>query len=718
MRDDSLIGPDARKSLEYLWPASLGILGVVAGWWLIPVLIHMMGRGGQQETIEWALYMSLLVVYPPIVFLLAKGGSRFWIVKMSIVKMSIVALSLLAAVGYLAFSPRRVVGFALALAAGAVTVALTRLEGEFRKAGAPRVTLASLIAATFAWISVSGLVSWGDAARWLIFRPQAAVVLLVAAWCACVALRERRVGGVIRHTDTTIIDWMAIAILALFSFRTFPIIEFYHWGFYIGPIEQMRQGGQLLWDTPSQYGFLSILLPTILPGSAWESFWFFQSTVFAIVAAIMYLGIRKIWRGGASSLLAFLVVSTTLFFRPRSDGLLLSAQMTPSGGPVRFVPIFFLLAALAHWIVDRDREVDDESFVIRGSLIWIFAVAWSAEAAIYCSAIWFSALAIFFAQSAAAWKESGRTNGWIVRRLGLFALAPVLTASATYVVVKLLYRIVVGRTPDFHGYLEYALLYSRGGFGALPIDPTGSVWFLLLIFFAISTAGALYLATQWRNKRLVMLAALWGGAWSIGSYFTGRSHPVNVLSLAPVMLYSAALLLRTLRSDYSAPWHEVIFAALVPAFAMPIVLTLGHGRAVAEITRPQLVPSAIVSQVPAMDTSLAALLTREGAKPNDPVVLIGDGRWMLPAWEMGGSKMMGDKSWLPKPYEIIGSLRRDRRDLYIDRNRAASPGGWLIHSKRASIAHYEELHQKLLEGRVESRRVENESWIVSWIGSH
>ena len=711
MQGQSLTGRDARKTLEFLWPASLGIVGVVLGWFLIPVAIHMVGRGGQQETVEWALYMSLLVVFPPLIWLLARGGPRLWVVRMSVV-----ALSLLAATAYVLVSPSRVIGIALALGAGAVTVLLTRVSPELRKFGAPIVTLPAVIAATFGWMSVAGLISWADAPKWLIFRPQAAVVFLLAAFGACVVLRETRVDGVIRRSGTTFLDWIAIAVLALFSFRTFPIVEFYHWGFYIGPIEQLRQGGQLLWDTPSQYGFLSILLPAMLPGTAWESFWVFQSIVFALVAAIMYLGIRKAGRGPVSSVLSFALVFTTLFFRPRSDTLLLPAQMTPSGGPVRFVPMFLLLAALARWLIDRDDEVKDESFVINGSLIWIFAVLWSAEAAIYCSAIWFSALAIFFAQSSATWSEAGRTRGWIIRRLGLLALVPVLTASAAYTIVRIAYRVIVGRMPDFHGYLEYALLYSKGGFGALPIDPTGSVWFLLLIFFAISTAGALYLANDWRNKRLVMLAALWGGAWSVGSYFTGRSHPVNVLSLAPILIFAAALLVRTLRSDLAAPWHEVVFAALVPAFAMPIVITLGHDRALAELTRPQLAPSEIVSQVPAMDTSLASLLVQAGAKPSDSFVLIGDGRLMLPPWRSGNSTLMSNRSWLPKPYEIIGSLMEPRRNVYIDRNRVSSPGGWLIHSKADTIAHFDLIHQKLLGERAESRRAENARWIVSWIG--
>ena len=35
----------------------------------------------------------------------------------------------------------------------------------------------------------------------------------------------------------------------------------YHWQPYVGVLEMMNQGGFLLWDTPSTYGFLSIITP-------------------------------------------------------------------------------------------------------------------------------------------------------------------------------------------------------------------------------------------------------------------------------------------------------------------------------------------------------------------------------------------------------------------------------------------------------------------------
>src|SRR6478609_907867 len=110
MKPDSVIGSDARRSLEFLWPASLGVIGVLLGWWLIPAAIHAVGRGGQQETVEWALYMSLLVIFPPVVLVLARGGERLFVLRMTIVILSIVA-----GVGYVAFAPNRIMGVALAL---------------------------------------------------------------------------------------------------------------------------------------------------------------------------------------------------------------------------------------------------------------------------------------------------------------------------------------------------------------------------------------------------------------------------------------------------------------------------------------------------------------------------------------------------------------------------------------------------------------------------
>ena len=51
---------------------------------------------------------------------------------------------------------------------------------------------------------------------------------------------------------------------------------------------------------------------------------------------------------------------------------------------------------------------------------------------------------------------------------------------------------------------------------------------------------------------------------------------------------------------------------------------------------------------------------------------------------------MSDRSWLPKPFEIIGSLPPARRQVYIDRNAASGIGGWLVHYQADTILHFDE----------------------------
>ena len=49
---------------EPLWVASLAALFVLWGYAWIPRAIRMLGRAGQAETVEWGVYMSLLVGFP------------------------------------------------------------------------------------------------------------------------------------------------------------------------------------------------------------------------------------------------------------------------------------------------------------------------------------------------------------------------------------------------------------------------------------------------------------------------------------------------------------------------------------------------------------------------------------------------------------------------------------------------------------------------------
>lgn len=711
-----------RQSAEPLWVAALGVHFIVLGKLLVPAIIHLVGRGGQTETVEWAIYMLLLVGYAPLVWFVAKVlPRRVSYATTSAIWLVIVFVSVFE-IAYYAVTASWLFFLAATLATAATTVLLdlARRRHEITRPDTRwdvSTTVPLFVAGLFGWMSAGGLVSWGDAVKWIAASGWTAIALLAATVVTVFALTPARNESAEGDSRPRWWDYPAIAALVIFSFRTYPMVEFYHWGFYVGPMEQLRQGGRLLWDTPSQYGFLSIVIPAILPGRAWASFWFFQSAIFAIVATLMYLAFRRLGSRWINSLFAFAITFTTLFFRPRTESLILPAQMTPSGGPVRFLWCFILVAFITGYFFRPPEKQSTSGFAIGGTAIWLASLLWSAEGAIYCSAIWFSSYAVFLAEQMIEWRKTAVAPREVWIRLAKNAAVPIIGVLALALLVTLTYLAVLATLPDWRGYLEYVLLYSRGGFSALPVDPTGSVWYLMLLFLGISTILFL-VATDVHDPRLVVLAGVWGGAWSVGSYFVGRSHPANALSLAPFLLFCVAISLRMIGADRSTRWYAMIVTAMVPAFVIPITLTLGHKGFATEVTHRQLPPARFTDQLPRLDPALLALLFEAGAQPGDSYVMVGDGRLMLPAWTTAERRgaVVSDRSWLPKPYEIIGSLPAGRRQVYIDRNARSNPtDGWLIHSKRDTISGYAALLAQIERTRHEERRFENSDWIMSWM---
>lgn len=708
---------DLAKGVEPLWIASTAALFVLWGYDWIPRLIRMLGHSGPMETIEWAVYMSMLVAFPVVAIIIAivlprvlKGQATI------VVKAFVIVVAMTSAVMFALNGRATLVGIALvpALIGALTSTGAWRIIGERNVDGIVALVLIGIVS-LIAWMMAGGLVYWTRATDWFLTSPLRFLALLVATAVAVVGLPRLREGKETKPAPGVafrVLSIFAVLVLIVFSFRTNPMVEFYHWGFWVGPIEQLRQGGWLLRDTPSQYGFLSILVPTAMPGSAWQSFWFYQAAIYAVVAVLMFAVFRKLRAGVGNFLLSVLLVFTSLFFRPRTATLILPSQMTPSGGPVRFLWCFVLLAWLLHaWKGDSDSEETSRgSFLLVGHLIWISSIAWSFEAAIYSSAIWFSAVAVYLIQRGGAEKRAGATSAQIVLSTLKSISLPVAMLLALYAIVWISYRIGIGAAPDLHGYIEFGLLYSRG-FGSLPIAPHGSIWYLLLVFFIASTVAVRFLVEDWRDFRLVIAAGVWGGIWSLSSYFVSRSHPVNLLSLAPVLLFALAILIVVIRHSTRRQWHGLVRAAMVPVLAVPIAMTLGHPGLFADLDTKQLSPARFTKQLPLMDQELEDLLKKAGAKPSDSFVRIADGRLMLPAWHgRDSTRIMSDKSWLPKPYEIIGSLNSERRKVYIGRNEGGK--GWLVHNKSITIAGFDERLDEIRGAYSIGQPVTSGDWIV------
>ena len=214
-----------------------------------------------------------------------------------------------------------------------------------------------------------------------------------------------------------------------------------------------------------------------------------------------------------------------------------------------------------------------------------------------------------------------------------------------------------------------------------------------------------------------MLAACWGGVWAVASYFTGRSHPVNLVALVPVLGYIVTACLRMMHFSPSSRGRYAVAATVLPLFAMPIVLTAGHREFPGAATVSQLSPRDFTDQVRPIDPELQNLLVEAGAKPGDAFVLASDGRLMLEAWTDTAGTQLIARSWLPKPFEIIGSLPEARREVYLERNaQRFAEQGWLVTSKSLEANGGDHLEEFVTAARPELQRRESAHWVVRLLG--
>ena len=124
----------------------------------------------------------------------------------------------------------------------------------------------------------------------------------------------------------------------------------YHWQPYVGVLEMMDQGGFLLWDTPSTYGFLSLVLPYLIPfGNAWQKIYIVNGI---LSLALGLLIIKIIWnkKGLIWYLISISMTLALVYYLPGGQNLINLAE-TPSGGAMRFFWVVLLM-----YVVVRVRE--------------------------------------------------------------------------------------------------------------------------------------------------------------------------------------------------------------------------------------------------------------------------------------------------------------------------------------------------------------------------
>ena len=666
-----------------LWPT-----GAISLIFLIAYFLN----GLDSETAEWRIYMILGMGTPVLLTLLlyldskghtadvVSGGYRF---------LSIFAL---AAMGFLMVLLSVYTSFYAAPFLGGICALPYAIHN--RKNASWYMALFIAFLSTLSWLGAGKMLYWSSLTDTLSASTYTLFICLVGIVCitwlihpewTIQLLKTRPIPPSLVHIGRWMGHWAVLVLLAWPSFRTDFFTDpnaLHHWSHWIGPAESVREGGWLLWDVPSQYGFLSILSIAVLPVStAWQALYLIQSVTVWIVAILVYIVFQRNRKGFLNGIFSCCMALAAVCFMSGAKDLI-GPQLVVSVGPMRFVWCHVLLFLV--WLFLLRPHPSLRLFRWLGSIAWLIGVLWSAESAVYSTAVFGAASFILAVQAIMEARKNGENWRTAPGRFLPYALTPLFLLFLALTAITLYYRVYLGTGPDWYAYIDYVVTYV-GGQCALPIEATGPVWVLFMAFCIVSTMMAEQAHKDAFSPRLAALAGFWGATWAVSSYFVSRSHPNNVNNLMPVICMIFGMLLKktTNKADiFFAPGHTLSCHALLPILGVVLLSTIGNPSLMGFIQQTQHPFTEVTTDFPLLSPSTRAMLDRNQVTLDQPLAYNHLGI-MLPMGRLREKAprktMLPTQTFLPKPLILLDGLSPERRIVFFKRHLARHPqGGWLI----------------------------------------
>jgi hypothetical protein len=529
------------------------------------------------------------------------------------------------------------------------------------------------------WQIFAKLIWWKSFDDLLLDSPLRFIVFSVAIVISIWWLRA----GHLMHKVPRFIEWAVFSVFLglYFLCATRQVLDFHHWSFFLGPIQLIRQGHWLLWDIPCQYGFLNILLASILPfESPLTSLYVLNSAALFIAAFLGYrLLISFSQKSISTSIFAGLLIFLSAFLLPAQADLLAGPTAFPSVSAFRFIWCYVLIYIFVRSLQSGRENRSRKSSLYLATFAWTLALFWSFESAVYSSCLWIPFFAVTqWGAASETYSKSLIRAGLVLRDFFLAALLPLTFGVLIYIY----YKINLGHGPDWYAFYEYALAY-KSGFGGILINYNGSVWTLLFVL-SLLTAVAAFAIKRKSISELAVATSIIGLIWGTASYFVSRSHDNNLCNLAPitVLALSAALILaKNFDKDESGlpVWRLTIQSVLVAIMVIGTTATLGNSRALPGLAK-SLFRSRSVSklhqQLPPLLDVQAQALTKAGFSPEDSVVYLET--TLLPPWY---DKKYFYNFWLPfAPTTQFKILSEERKEIYVRRflDMHTAPIGWMV----------------------------------------
>jgi len=452
--------------------------------------------------------------------------------------------------------------------------------------------------------------------------------------------------------------------------------SWYHVSYFIGVIQTVRSGGLLLWDTPSQYGFLNVILPASMPIlNPEQAFISFQALLLAGVSIAVFAHIRSLTNAYAGLVFGSVFIVLINF----SDPLLIGPQPFPSSSVMRFGPSLVLLVTLDRW--NHRREVGLRSDAILTFTIAV-AVLWSFESAFYSCAI----VGVWMFGELLESRGRGQSLRRKMRAVILGAMITIFLAFvySAYVVIR------VGSLPMWQWFWLAASKYAAGH-GQLPTDLWGAIW--LIISAIVACLALLCIANEeGRASSYASVGALLG--WC--TYYLGRSHSSNVIVMLPLLF--TAVLIPTLRVLHQTNKDEdtirqIFRSSLDVPFGVTVALSAIIGAGV--ITSPELPGvvararpfpmTAIYEPAVSFPNALEELLNSIDIKEL-PVAYQGYFGMLPKPPDSIARRLDYEATWLPLPLALLEEpIPAEIRDQMVNRRFQRQPqDGYLIWHKSLS----------------------------------
>lgn len=433
--------------------------------------------------------------------------------------------------------------------------------------------------------------------------------------------------------------------------NTLSGIPMYHWSYFIGPIESLKSGHHLLWDTPSQYGFLTILLPSLIPAqSAWQSFYLFQSCLLLITSIGVFFSVRQITKINIfGSFILFLIIVLSLFF---ADPEWIGPYPFPSSSVVRFFPIY-LMMMIFFWIPKISNR---QLFALSLCLPILFF--WSAETSLYGLSIYLTIISTLIVLSIRKKVSFQILLGYLTLPLLFFCIG--IANLCIY------YYLNIGALPDFYSFYEYAMGYASGfGYTPLIYGGPGNTLVLLSTFLMVTVILLINPARSWiaRGDLLIPNSLLLGILLGISTYYVGRPVPQNITAILPILTIICFVALFLNYKSLAINFNLLKFI-FIPIFFIALVPLISPSW-ITNLNRLEFYSVDIAKKLPGTNFELVTLLSNIKNPNNVSMIFYGDDSFGSIQLEHQDPPKM---NWLPTPLQLLEEpINRHRRSIYLKR---------------------------------------------------